>query len=138
LNGAQSRRRIRLAAGLALGLGLALAAAGAAEARSVTVRWRFSAPERAAGFRVHLGPRPGVYTHTIDVGKPAPDGDGVFRVSIEVPDHEPVFLAVSAYGERGEESARSNEGVRAPGPADADGGAAQRLGTPGQPRVVRP
>jgi hypothetical protein len=136
LNGPESRRRRRLAAGLALGLGLA--AAGAAEARSLTLRWRFSAPERAAGFRVHVGSRPGVYTHTIDVGKPAPDADGVFRASIEVPDHEPVFLAVSAYGERGEESARSNESVRAPGPADTEASAAPRLGTPGRPRVVRP
>jgi hypothetical protein len=136
LNGPQSRCRRRLAAGLALGLGLGITAAGAAEARSITLRWRFAAPERAAGFRVHVGPRPGVYTRAVDVGKPAPDADGVFRASIEVPDHEPVFVAVSAYGERGEESPRSNESVRAP--ADAEDAAAQHLGTPGKPRLVRP
>lgn len=136
MTGRQSRRRRRLAAGLAVGVGFA--AAGAAEARSITLRWRFSAPERAAGFRVHVGPRPGVYTRTIDVGKPAPDADGVFRASVEVPDDEPAFVSVSAYGERGEESPRSNESVRAPGPAEAEAGTAQPLGTPGKPRVVRP
>jgi hypothetical protein len=136
LNGPQSRRRRRLAAGLALGLGVA--AASAADARSIVLRWRFAAPERAAGFRVHVGSQPGVYTHTFDVGKPAPDADGVFRARIEVPGDGPVFLAVSAYGERGEESARSNEGVRAPAPGEAEADAAQRLGTPGRPRVVRP
>jgi hypothetical protein len=117
-------------------MGLALAAASAADARSVTLRWRFAAPERAAGFRVHVGSAPGVYTHTIDVGKPAPDAEGVYRVSIEVPDQEPTFLAVSAYGERGEESARSNETLRAPEPAAGEAGARQRLGAPGKPRVV--
>jgi hypothetical protein len=134
LDGSESQHRRRLVAGLVLALGLA--AAGAAEARSVTLRWRFSAPERAAGFRVHVGSAPGVYTRTIDVGKLEPDAEGVYRATIEVADHEPTFLSVSAYGERGEESARSNEGLRAPAPADGEAGTAQRLGTPGRPRVV--
>ena len=134
--GSESQHR-RVLAGLAFGLGLA-AAAAAADARSITVRWRFAAPERAAGFRVHVGSAPGLYTRTIDVGKPTPDAEGVYRVSIEVADDEPTFLAVSAYGERGEESTRSNETVRAPAPTDGEVGAAERLGTPGQPRVVRP
>lgn len=136
MDGSESRRRRRGVASLALGL--ALAAAGAADARSVTLRWRFAAPERAAGFRVHVGSAPGVYTRTIDVGKPAPDADGVYRATIEVADHEPTFLAVSAYGERGEESTRSNETLRAPEPADGEPGGAPRLGTPGRPHVVGP
>jgi hypothetical protein len=136
LDGSESQRRRRGVAGLVLALGLA--AAGAADARSITLRWRFSAPERAAGFRVHVGSAPGVYTRTIDVGKPVPDAEGVYRATIEVADHEPTFLAVSAYGERGEESARSNESLRAPEPADGETDTAQQLGTPGRPRVVGP
>jgi hypothetical protein len=136
LDGSESQRSRRVLAGVALGLGLA--AASAADARSITLRWRYPAPERAAGFRVHVGSTPGVYTRTIDVGKPAPDAEGVYRVRIDVADHEPTFLAVSAYGERGEESARSQETLRAPVPSEGEPGAAQRLGTPGRPRVVGP
>jgi hypothetical protein len=134
LDGSQSQHGRRVLAGLAFALGLA--AASAADARSITLRWRYPAPERAAGFRVHVGSAPGVYTRTVDVGKPAPDAEGVYRATIEVADHEPSFLAVSAYGERGEESPRSNETLRAPEPAEGEAGAAPRLGTPGRPRVV--
>jgi hypothetical protein len=134
VHGWESQQRRRVLAGWTLAA--CLAAAGAAEAREITVRWRFEAPERAAGFRVHVGPAPGRYTRTLDVGKPRPDRDGVYQVSIEVSDHEPSFVAVSAYGESGEESPRSNESVRAPAPADDETGAT--LGTPGRPAVVGP
>lgn len=133
--GSQSQQQ-RVLAGLAFVAALLLAA-GAAEARSVTVRWRHPAPERAAGFRVHVGSAPGLYTRTVDVGKPVPDADGVYHATIEVGDQERVFLAVSAYGARGEESPRSNETVRAPAGPEA-GDAERGLGTPGRPRVVPP
>ena len=115
-----------------------MVAAAAADARSITVRWRFDEPERVAGFRVHVGSAPGLYTHTVDVGKPAPDAQGVYRASVEVADQGPSFVAVSAYGEQGEESPRSNESVRAPAPTEADPGPTEGLGTPGRPRVVTP
>jgi hypothetical protein len=104
----------------------------------VTVRWRYAAPERVAGFRLHLGPAPGQYTRTLDVGKPRPDADGVFRVRIEVPDHEATFVAVTAYDVRGAESPHSNETVRATAPERPEGAAPAGLGTPGRPEVVRP
>ena len=134
MRGWESQQRRRVLAGWALAL--CLLTAGAAEARSITVRWRFVAPERAAGFRVHLGPAPGRYTRTLDVGKPAPDREGIYQVIVEVPDHEPTFVSVSAYGEHGEESPRSNESLRAPAPTDDEAGA--RLGTPGRPQLVEP
>ena len=129
-------RSSRMPAGVVLALGLGLAVA--AEARSITVRWRFAAPERAAGFRVHVGSAPGVYTRTIDVGKPPPDAEGIFRATIEVADHAPSFVAVSAYGEHGEESPRSNESVRAPAAAEGESATGEPLGTPGRPRVIAP
>ena len=134
---ARNRKRAALA-GLVFGATLAVAAV--AEARSITVRWRFPAPERAAGFRVHVGAAPGAYTHTVDVGKPMPDAGGVYEASVEVPDTGSAFVAVSAYGERGEESPRSNEIVRTPSDASEPlpAAPAPELGTPGQPRVVRP
>jgi hypothetical protein len=134
--GSNSQQKKRVLAGLTFAF--ALASAAAADARSITVRWRYEEPDRAAGFRVHVGSEPGLYTRTIDVGKPTPDADGVFHATIEVPDHERTFLAVSAYGDRGEESPRSNEGVRAPLAGEAERDAARGLGTPGRPRVVRP
>jgi hypothetical protein len=135
LGRSKGKRSGRVLAGLSLGV--AIAAASGAEARTITVRWRFSAPDRAAGFRVHVGSAPGEYTRTVDVGKPEPDADGVYRATLDVADDVPSFVAVSAYGARGEESPRSNESVRAPAPAGAEPGG-RALGTPGQPRVVSP
>jgi hypothetical protein len=111
----------------ALAVSLAAASAGG---ETLTLRWRHAAPERVTGFRVHTGRAPGVYTRTVDVGKPAPDAAGLFRVSVEVPDGEATHVAVSAYDAAGAQSARSNEWTR-PSPAAA-------LGTPGRPQVVEP
>jgi hypothetical protein len=125
-------------ASLGLALVLLLASADAAEARDVTVRWRYAAPERVAGFRLHLGLAPGQYTRTIDVGKPRPDADGIFRVRIEVSDHEATFVAVTAYDGHGAESPHSNETVRATAPERPEGAAPAALGPPGRPEVVPP
>jgi hypothetical protein len=110
-------------------LGAALWAAPV-EAGPVTVRWRHAEPGRVAGFRLHVGSEPGRYTRTIDLGLPPADFEGVYRAEVELPDDAPSYLAISAYGEGGEESARSNEMLRAPAPPAAG------LGTPGRPRVV--
>jgi hypothetical protein len=107
---------------------LALAAAtGAARAESVTLRWRHATPTPAAGFRVYFGSSPAVLSHQIDVGRLEPDADGVFHARVELPDGEPVYVAVSAYDVDGRESPRSQAWLRAPA-----------LGTPGRPRVVEP
>jgi len=112
-------------------------AAGPAMARDITVRWRYAAPERVAGFRLHLGPAPGQYTRTVDIGKPLPDAEGVFRVRIEVADDGATFVAVSAYDGRGGESPLSNEGVRALAPG-TDPATKPALGTPGRPELAEP
>ena len=121
--------------GLAL-LASSVVAALPADARSISVSWRYAAPERVAGFRVYLGSAPGRYTRTIDVGRPTADASGTYHVSVEVADDEPSYLAVTAYGAGGEESARSNETLRSPEPASPGAEAGTRIGTPGQPRVV--
>jgi hypothetical protein len=128
----------RCGASLGLALVLYLVSASVAEARDITVRWRYAAPERVAGFRLHVGAAPGQYTRTIDVGKPRPDTDGVFRVRIEVPDDDATFVAVTAYDGRGTESPHSNETVRVSAPERPEGAAPAGLGTPGRPEVVRP
>jgi hypothetical protein len=122
--------------GLALLLGIAFATR--AEARDLTVRWRYAAPERVAGFRLHLGPEPGHYTRTVDVGKPNVDADGVFRVRIEVPDDGATFVAVTAYDGHGTESPYSNETVRGAAPERTATAPPPALGTPGQPQLVAP
>lgn len=115
-----------------------LFAASLAEARSITVRWRYPAPARVAGFRIHLGAAPGEYTRVIDVGRPTADAQGIYRVELEVADDGPTYLVVTAYGATGEESVRSNETLRSPTPPGDDAAAGLQLGTPGRPRVVGP
>lgn len=110
---------------LALTLGGALA--GPVHAETVELRWRHSAPAQVVGFRAHVGTASGVYTRTIDLGRPAPDGAGVYRATVELPDGQGTHLAVSAYDESGRESAPSNEWRRAPA-----------LGQPGRPQVIEP
>jgi hypothetical protein len=105
-------------------------AAGAAQAESVTLRWRYPAPERVAGFRAYVGRTAGAYTRTIDLGRPTPDAAGVYRARVELGDGERSHLAISAYDEAGRESARSNEWARS--------SLVPVLGTPGKPRVVEP
>jgi hypothetical protein len=113
---------------IALALGAALAApAPAARADTVVLRWRHPAPAQVVGFRAHVGGAPGAYTRTIDLGRPAPGADGVFRATVELADGEGTHLAVSAYDASGRESTPSNEWVRPPA-----------LGRPGRPEVVEP
>ena len=125
---ATGSRRGRRCARIALAV-FALAAA-TARAETITLRWRHSAPERAAGFRAHLGSAPGAYTRSIDLGRPKPDAEGVFRAQIEVADGVPSYVAISAYDASGNERTRSNEWARSPG--------APPLGRPGRPQVVGP
>ena len=108
-------------------LAVALGAVTAAQADTVTLHWRHAAPARAAGFRVHFGEAPNALTHSIDVGQLRPDAEGVFRARVELPDGEPVYVAVSAYDASGAESPLSKTWRRVPG-----------LGAPGRPVVVDP
>lgn len=120
-----SRRSRRSASAAALALGLT--AVTAAQADTVTLRWRHAEPARVAGFRVHFGKAPGALSHSIDLGRLTPDAAGIFRARVELPDGEPVYVAVSAYDASGAESPRSSAWHRTSG-----------LGAPGRPRVVEP
>lgn len=112
----RSARALLLAA-LVLGL------AGAASARTELLRWQHPDPSAVAGFKVYVGNATGVYQTTLDVGKPTASG-GVYSYSLQVPDSNTVYVAVSAYGPTGLEGAKSNEQQRL-----------GLLGTPGQPQV---
>ena len=104
--------------------------AATARAETVTLRWRHPAAERVTGFRVHVGGAAGVYTRTIDLGRPTPDARGVYRARVELDESERTHLALSAYDETGRESAYSNEWARS--------SPAPELGAPGRPQVVEP
>jgi hypothetical protein len=125
---AAKRGGLGLALGSAVRLGLVLAAvASAAQAESVTLRWRHATATPAAGFRVYFGSSPAELPHRIDLGRLAPDADGIFRARVELPDGEAVYVAIAAYDAEGRESPRSRAWLREPA-----------LGTPGRPRVVEP
>jgi hypothetical protein len=98
--------------------------ASAAGARTELLRWQHPDPSTVSGFKVYVGNASGSYQTTLDVGKPAPSG-GVFSYSLQVPDSNTVFVAVSAYGPTGLEGARSNEKQRL-----------GLLGTPGKPQII--
>ena len=112
---------------LSAALVLSLALGTAARAESVTLRWRHAASTPAAGFRVHFGKSPAVLPHSIDVGHLEPDAAGIFRARVELPDGEPVYVAISAYDAQGAESPRSRAWLHSPA-----------LGVPGRPEVVDP
>lgn len=109
--------------GLGLG-GLLLLCAASASARGELLRWQHPAPSTVAGFRVYVGNAPGQYQTTLDVGLPAASG-GVYSHTLQIPDANSVYVAVSAYGPTGLEGPRSNEQLR-PG----------MLGVPGKPQIT--
>jgi hypothetical protein len=102
----------RLWVALLAGAG-ALAAATAADARTETLRWTHPAPGTVRGFHVHVGPASRQYARAIDVGKPAPDANGVYSAQIQVGNTDVVYVSISAYGPGGT-SAYSNERLRRP------------------------
>jgi hypothetical protein len=101
---------------------LALAPA-TAQARSELLRWQHANPSTVAGFKVYVGSSSGSYQTVIDVGLPVPV-NGIYSFSLQVPDPDSVYVAVSAYGPTGLEGPRSNEKLR-------EG----VLGAPGKPLI---
>jgi hypothetical protein len=114
------KRAVRAAALAAL----VTALASAASARTELLRWQHPNPSAVAGFKIYVGNAPGVYQTTLDVGMPAASA-GVFSYSLQVPDANTVYVAVSAYDAAGLDSPRSNEQQRL-----------GQLGTPGQPQIT--
>ena len=108
--------------------------ASAAQARTEILRWQHGNPGEVARFTVHVGTSSGVYTQTIDVGKPSPQ-NGVYTASVTVGDTADVFVAVSARGTNGLTSAPSNERFRA---APSGPPPTTPLGQPGRPTLVAP
>jgi hypothetical protein len=117
-------RASRLAAAGLASAALALAA-GAAQARTETIRWTYSAPSRAAGFRIYLGPDAATFPASIDVGKPTPVA-GVYSATISLGDAETAWSVVTALDGTGTESGYSNARQLAPPapepPPDPGGG----------------
>jgi hypothetical protein len=100
-----SRACRRAGAGLATAA-LALAA-GAAHARTETIRWTYSEPARAAGFRIYLGPDAATFPASVDVGSPTPSG-GIYSATISLGDSELAWSVVTALDATGGESGYSN------------------------------
>jgi len=105
-----------------------------ASARTETLRWTQSEPPAVVGFRVHW--RAGSSsTNTEDVGRPAPDSQGVYSTSIVVDDSADVYFSMTAYDSKGISSSPSNEICRGPGvPCGSSSGG----GTPVPPPPVTP
>ena len=94
-----------------------LAVASVAHARTETLRWLNTDPGRVDGFYVHYGHSSRSYTAKIDVGLPAPDGNGVHSYALEVPGNATVYVALTSY-DGALESPYSNEQARAPKPPE--------------------
>jgi hypothetical protein len=91
-----ARRRASRVLGFATAALAVLAAAAPASARTERIRWRYPAPDRVEGFKIHIGQVSGAYGKVVDVGKPARNGN-VYEADVEVPDLAVMFVAVSAY-----------------------------------------
>jgi hypothetical protein len=107
-----ARRRASRFLSCATGALAVLAAAAPASARTERIRWRYPAPDRVEGFKIHIGQVSDAYGKVVDVGKPAQSGS-VYEAEIEVPDLAVIFVAVSAYAGDAE-SALSNQVTHKP------------------------
>jgi hypothetical protein len=114
-----------------LAAALLVAAASPAAADWTTLRWTHPDPSDVQNFRVHIGSRSGRYDRVLDVGKPSPDADGVFSYLVDLGDGDPVYVALTAIGHDGLESALSNERA-------IEQVSAGTLGQPGKPVLVGP
>jgi len=116
-------------AGLAFGTTLVLAGSAQAEMREYRILFEPSASSQAAGYAMHIGPDTGGYLAEFDLGKPPAQG-GTIVYAVDLEDSMDLYVALSAYDDKGESSLFSNEirveAVIAPEPAPPppdDGGA---------------
>jgi hypothetical protein len=121
---------MRLAVFLALSASALLA--DPAAARVEKIRWKYPAPERVAGFKVHVGTEAGSYGMVVDVGKPSPS-QNVYSYELEMEDAAIVFVAISAYTASGAESALSNVVKHKPGAGGGNGGKPDNPAKPDDP-----
>lgn len=72
------------------------------------VRWQASS--EAAGYVVHWGAEPGIYTRALDVGAPVPDAGGVVSFVLDASGEPGVlYVALTSYDDAYRMSAFSNE-----------------------------
>lgn len=97
-----------------------LGSTDAAHARTESLQWGYSDPGLVTGFKVYFGDvsrdSSGGYANVVDVGKPAPDGQGFFNYDLQVPtslEGVPLYIAVTAYDAQ-QESDYSVERLRQP------------------------
>lgn len=127
---------------------LAAQAIGAASAwaRTEAVRFTHASPQDVVRFEALVGDAAGSYSETIDLGKPTPDGQGVYTGSVVVTDARSVYIAVRAVG-ASISSSPSNEQLRpgisgggTGGGTGGTGGGGTTVGTafdnPGTPSAV--
>jgi hypothetical protein len=88
-------------------LAAALSASAAHAVREVIVQWQ-SDGQGVDGFRLHVGPQPGSYLQSTNLGAVSPDVDGVYRYPLFVDEAVDTFVAMTAYNLAGD-SPNSNE-----------------------------
>jgi len=129
---------LALAAGI--GVALILGVPSMAEARTEVLSWTHPDSASVTGFNVYFGTTSGIYGASTAAGKPAPDSDGIYSFSLEVPvsmESADLFIAVTAVDAEGGESIYSNEKSRAaPAEEPPPGGEIEPLGQPGRPQLV--
>lgn len=93
---------------------LLVLAASQSHARTETFRWLDPnpLPSPVVAFKLHMGSGPRDYTTAIDIGLPTPDAAGVYSFSVEIPDTETVYVALTASDILLQQSQFSNERVR--------------------------
>lgn len=72
---------------------------------TVTLAWVASPSTNVAGYKVHYGTAPGVYSTIVDAGNPAIKEKSILGLALNTT----YYFAVGAYNSLGQESAMSNE-----------------------------
>lgn len=98
---------------LLLLVGASFGLAADSSARIEDLRWSDSTGA-ASGYVIHVGSESRSYSTQIDAGVPSTDSDGAFLFSIQVPDEDIVYLAITSYNGSGVQSSYSNERIRVP------------------------
>ena len=82
---------------------------GSSDASSgLIIRWR--QVSNAAGYVIHWGTESGAYMHTLDVGTPSSDADGIVSFLLEEPGATGlIYFALTSYDDAFQMSAFSNE-----------------------------
>ncbi|MBW2513212.1 MAG: hypothetical protein JRE21_01410, partial [Deltaproteobacteria bacterium] len=118
MNPGKSIRKSSITTGLVL-LATLLTTAQVASARTELLRWTHPSAQDITRFEALVGTSPQVYGTPISLGRPQPDGQGVFSASIDVGDDVDIYVAVRAIDSSGQASVPSNERFR---PGQSSGG----------------